>query len=412
MSQNATALPTTGTLSGLSLVAKVNEALDTIASHESGAADPGAIGAYRSWADTLNGVMKQRNAGNSGWLVRGSLAEAFLVAKSANFAVALADFGKIFPCTSTITASFAAAAALGDGFWCGVRNDGTGALTLDPNGSELIDGAATAVLAPGECCYIWCDGSAFKTVGRQSLGLQTQKATAFTTAGTAPAFTLTPVPAIVALAAGQRFRAKFNADGTTGSNTMNVSGLGAQSLKQYSYAGAKTSGIVKNNMLADIEYDGTDFVILTPLPPNVSSVGHHEVTVHTGNGRGTSATKIRRYSTALVNIGTAITYADNSSNGASFTINEDGVYAMTTTDRSTGGSGVIGISRNSAALTTSIDGIPVATRVIQSQLSSNAHYTTGRTMFLSAGDVIRSHDDGSCDLTDDRVMFTITKVGT
>lgn len=97
---------------------------------------------------------------------------------------------------------------------------------------------------------------------------QTQSATAFTTAGTAPAFTLTPTPAPAAYAAGQRFRVKFNAAGTTGSNTLNFSGLGAKNIKQYDAYGTKVAGVVTANLLADVEYDGTDMVILDPLPPS------------------------------------------------------------------------------------------------------------------------------------------------
>lgn len=96
--------------------------------------------------------------------------------------------------------------------------------------------------------------------------LQAQTATAFTTDGSAPAFTLSPVPAIAAYAANQRFRIKAHAAGTTGSNTLNVSGLGAKNLKQYDQNGNKAPAVIAANQLADVEYDGTDFVILDPLP--------------------------------------------------------------------------------------------------------------------------------------------------
>ncbi|MBI3096334.1 MAG: hypothetical protein HYY97_15810 [Rhodocyclales bacterium] len=101
--------------------------------------------------------------------------------------------------------------------------------------------------------------------------LQTQSATAFTTAGTAPAFTLTPSPAPTAYTSNLRFRVKFNAAGTTGSNTLNISGLGVKNLKQFDSAGAKVAAVVAANQLADVEYDGTDLVILDPLPPTVTS---------------------------------------------------------------------------------------------------------------------------------------------
>lgn len=73
MSQNSIVLPTSGTVSGLSMVQDINLALDTIASHYSGPADPGAIGAYRFWADTTSGTLKQRNAGNTAWVALGLL---------------------------------------------------------------------------------------------------------------------------------------------------------------------------------------------------------------------------------------------------------------------------------------------------------------------------------------------------
>ncbi len=98
---------------------------------------------------------------------------------------------------------------------------------------------------------------------------QTQLFTAFTTGGTTGAFTLTPIPAITAYSANQRFNVKFNASGN-GTDTINVSGLGAKSIKQYDSAGVKQNNVIIANQLADIEYDGTDFVILNPLAPTTT----------------------------------------------------------------------------------------------------------------------------------------------
>ncbi|WP_152973114.1 hypothetical protein [Pseudomonas asplenii] len=102
--------------------------------------------------------------------------------------------------------------------------------------------------------------------------IQSQSLTAFTTAGTAPAFTLNPSPAITALAAGQRFRASFNAAGTTGSNTLNVNGLGAKNLVQYDSTGALVSAIISSGLLTDVEYNGTSWVVLDPLPGQVNNL--------------------------------------------------------------------------------------------------------------------------------------------
>lgn len=104
------------------------------------------------------------------------------------------------------------------------------------------------------------------SVGFTLTDLQSQGKTGVTSAGTAPGFTATTSPVYGALAAGQRMRVKFHAAGTTGSNTLNRDGLGAKNLMQYGYNGTKVPATVAAGMLADVEYDGTDFVILNPLP--------------------------------------------------------------------------------------------------------------------------------------------------
>jgi len=106
--------------------------------------------------------------------------------------------------------------------------------------------------------------------GATKAGVQAQIYTAFTTGGASGAFTLTPNPAITAYAAGQRFRAKFHAAGT-GTDTVNVSGLGAKSVKQYDSSGSKAAAVIAAGQLVDAEYDGVDMVLLDPLPPALPS---------------------------------------------------------------------------------------------------------------------------------------------
>ncbi|WP_416739100.1 hypothetical protein ACM1ZW_19765 [Pseudomonas sp. NFX71] len=95
--------------------------------------------------------------------------------------------------------------------------------------------------------------------------LQQQAMTAFTTSGAGPAFTLSPLPLLAAYAANQRFRVKFGA-ASTGADTLNISGRGAKSLKQYDASGAKVAAVFAANQLSDVEYDGVDMVLLNPLP--------------------------------------------------------------------------------------------------------------------------------------------------
>ncbi|MBA4709596.1 complement C1q domain-containing protein, partial [Aquitalea aquatica] len=102
--------------------------------------------------------------------------------------------------------------------------------------------------------------------------VQTQAGTAFQAGGTAPAYTLAPSPAITAYASGQRFRVAFGAAGTTGSNTLNISGLGAVSLKQYGPDGTLVPAVIPGPMLSDVEYNGTVAIVLDPVVTGFSSL--------------------------------------------------------------------------------------------------------------------------------------------
>jgi hypothetical protein len=118
--------------------------------------------------------------------------------------------------------------------------------------------------------------------------IQRQAYTAFDTAGAAPTFTLTASPPITSYASGQRFRVKFGAVGN-GADTLNINALGPKNLRQYDRAGAKVAAVITAGQLADVEYDGVDFLILSPLP----SAGGQQIftangtfTVPAGGGGG------------------------------------------------------------------------------------------------------------------------------
>jgi hypothetical protein len=86
--------------------------------------------------------------------------------QSTAYTAAAADFGLEITCSSTWTLGLTAAATLGDGWYCYVRNIGSGVITIDPNGSETIDGATTLALKPGAVLMIHCDGATFRTFGK------------------------------------------------------------------------------------------------------------------------------------------------------------------------------------------------------------------------------------------------------
>lgn len=89
-------------------------------------------------------------------------------AQSSGYTLLAADNSKLvdFTGSSGATFAFTAAATLGSGWFCYIRNAGTAnaELTLDPNSSEQIDGLTSYIMYPGECRLVQCTGSAFNTV--------------------------------------------------------------------------------------------------------------------------------------------------------------------------------------------------------------------------------------------------------
>lgn len=96
-------------------------------------------------------------------------------AVGANYTILVTDQGKVISATNTITLTLPAAADASTPFMIGVKNDGTGVVTVDGNGSELIDGVANKTVNPGEGYVLYSDGSAWYTAASvlpsASLGL-------------------------------------------------------------------------------------------------------------------------------------------------------------------------------------------------------------------------------------------------
>jgi hypothetical protein len=156
----------------------------------------------------------------------------------------------------------------------------TGILTLTHNATSLIlPSSANITTANGDFAEFRSLGSGnwvcVNYVRKEGVAvvpsqLQAQTYQSFTTGGSSTAYTLTPIPALTALAANQRFNVTFNA--TAGANpTLAISGLTAKSLKVYDSSGAKTNAgatTIVANLKSDVIYDGTDYVVLDPVNPN------------------------------------------------------------------------------------------------------------------------------------------------
>lgn len=234
-----------------------------------------------------------------------------MVARSSNTQLTAADRGKLFDCTGTWSQAFAACSTLAANWWCYLRNSGTGIITLDPDGSETVDGTATVAISRGEMVLITCSGSALSTFA-------------------------------------------------------------------------------------------------------IGGCGDHEVTVHTGNGHGSTNTKIRRFTTTLRNVGSAITYADSAANGASFTINKGGLYELFYADGASSSTGWFGATVNSSQLTTAINSITdMSVRAMlcfTSQVEADRPFSVTRTVRLLANDVVRPHTNGNANLGA-MAMFSIRRIG-
>lgn len=134
------------------------------------------------------------------------------------------------------------------------------------------------------------------------------------------------------------------------------------------------------------------------------------VRVNTANGYGSTNTMIRRFTTVVTNQGSDITYADSATLGATFTINTNGVYAVSFND-SYGSAEHVGISKNSTQLTTQFFSITLADKVAaMTTAGTNLASNCGVTLYLVAGDVIRAHTTGSAFAGATASMFTITRV--
>jgi len=168
------------------------------------------------------------------------------------------------------------------------------ALILTHSSTLVLPGAANITTVAGDTCVVipgatsgtadkWvvvayqrASGEFLTAVTRAQLQAQTY--TAFTTGGTSSAFTLTPAPAITAYAENQTFDVEFNA-ASTGTPTLNISAVGAKSLKYRDALGALvTCGtLIPSGWRSKVTYDGTDMIV-REMPTAVITVGQGRMT--------------------------------------------------------------------------------------------------------------------------------------
>jgi hypothetical protein len=154
---------------GANVRADLNNLAAAAATNNAGSSAPSTTYAHMWWADETNGVLKQRNAANTNWIIRAPLAATLVETKSSAYTLAVSDYGRTLLLSGTWTLSVTAVATLADGWHVELVNTGTGVVTIDPNASETIDGATTMVLTPGERCRIRCSGSALYSASKNAV---------------------------------------------------------------------------------------------------------------------------------------------------------------------------------------------------------------------------------------------------
>lgn len=115
-------------------------------------------------------------SGSSGWFTIGSSSMSGVLAKAASYTVEQVDRSKLIAADATagaMTINLPAAATAGDGFEITVKktDNSANAVTIDPNGAELVEGAANLALpAQNDVVRLISNGTAWLITSRRIAG--------------------------------------------------------------------------------------------------------------------------------------------------------------------------------------------------------------------------------------------------
>jgi hypothetical protein len=133
------------------------------------------------------------------------------------------------------------------------------------------------------------------------------------------------------------------------------------------------------------------------------------------NGWGSTATLIREIALRKSN-GTGITAANDSTNGASVTINRPGLFLITYSDNPQANTDYHGISKNASSLTTGILSLASSERLAYAENRLGSGVQSYRPIVwmgkLESGDVVRPHTDSTNFQTGGKeISFSVTRIG-
>lgn len=113
------------------------------------------------WMKKLSGVTTDYFRGDGNWT---RLPIPTVFDRSTNTILDATNTGALVNFTAGFTQTVTAAATLGNGWSVLLKNGSTADVTIDPNGTETIDGATTLVMRPGDARLVTCDGANFRSV--------------------------------------------------------------------------------------------------------------------------------------------------------------------------------------------------------------------------------------------------------
>lgn len=95
------------------------------------------------------------------------------LSSAADRTLTAADFGRVILLAGTVdfTVTIDPAAGLGNGWTCNLKHTSRCLVTINPDGAETIDGAATLALGFRQECALICSGSAFEAFGLKDVAL-------------------------------------------------------------------------------------------------------------------------------------------------------------------------------------------------------------------------------------------------
>lgn len=229
---------------------------DLVVTNPVGSTDPKSQG--DNHLRLIKSVLKSTFPGMAGraWRVQAKTG-AYTVLATDNMSVILVTSG-------TFTLTWTAAATLGNGHVVLVVNNSTGVVTIDPNGSETINGAATLGLAAYEIAWVYCDGSNLYAVQNYRDADVLLRATAlYGAASGTDTYTVT-IDSITELTDGLVYAILIPNANTSATVTIDINSFGATTVKRDDDGSNPHVGDLGNKIHLFM-YDGTYLRLMNPL---------------------------------------------------------------------------------------------------------------------------------------------------